>query len=92
MNTAVAIGSNLDVLPILNLGATYAFRSERLDNLGLNATLLLGPVQLMAATDNIITVFRLEDSHSANLRVGLNLLFGKIKREAAATGSLPGFY
>ena len=92
VNTAVAIGSNLDVLPILNLGATYAFRSERLDNLGLNATLLLGPVQLMAATDNIITVFRLEDSHSANLRVGLNLLFGKIKREAAATGSLPGFY
>ena len=63
-NTAVAIGSNLDILPVLNVGATYAFRSERLDNLGLNATLLLGPVQLMAATDNIVTAFRPKATHS----------------------------
>lgn len=84
VNTAVAVGSNMDILPFLNVGATYAFRSERLDNLGLNATLLLGPVQLMAATDNIVTAFRPEDSHSANLRLGLNLLLGKMGPEDAA--------
>ncbi len=38
----------------------------------------------MAATDNIVTAFRPEDSHSANLRLGLNLLLGKMGPEDAA--------
>ncbi len=92
MNTAVAVGSNLGILPILNVGATYAFRSERLDNLGLNATLLLGPVQLMAATDNIITAIRPRESHSANLRLGLNVLLGKIQEEESGRAGKPDFY
>ncbi|MCO6479520.1 MAG: hypothetical protein J5I94_22990 [Phaeodactylibacter sp.] len=92
MNTAVAVGSNLDILPILNVGATYAFRSERLDNLGVNATLLLGPVQLMAATDNIITAIRPRESHSANLRLGLNVLLGKIQEEESGRAGKPDFY
>ena len=92
VNTAVAIGSNMDILPILNVGATYAFRSERLDNLGLNATLLLGPVQLMAATDNIVTAFRPKDSHSANLRLGLNVLLGKLREEERGEKGRANFY
>lgn len=91
VNTAIAVGSNMNVLPFLNVGATYAFRSERLDNLGLNATVQLGPAQLMAATDNIITAFRPEDSHSANLRLGLNVLLGKARTEEAEKAA-PGFY
>ena len=92
VNTAVALGGNLDLLPMLNVGATYAFRSERLDNLGLNATLLLGPVQLMAATDNIITAFRPEVSHSANLRVGVNVLLGRVEQGAGSAGKETNFY
>lgn len=75
---AVAVGSNIDLFPFLNVGGIYAFRSGTFDNLGLNATVKLGPVQLLAATDNIFTAFRPEDSNTANLRLGLNLLFGKV--------------
>lgn len=91
VNTAIAVGGNMNVLPFLNVGATYAFRSERLDNLGLNATVQLGPAQIMAATDNIITAFRPEDSHSANLRLGLNVLLGRVRSEEAEKAA-PGFY
>ena len=64
-------------LPFLRLGAIYAYRHDKFDNLGLNAVVKLGPVQLVAATDNILTAIQLYDSNSANMRVGLNLLFGK---------------
>ena len=74
---AVAVAANMDVLPFLNLGGIYSFRDERFDNLGINASLKLGPVQLMAATDNILTAFRPEDSNSANFRLGLSLLLAK---------------
>jgi hypothetical protein len=76
--TAVALASNIEVLSFLNLGATYAFRSGTFDNLGLNTAITLGPVQLLAATDNIFTAFRPADSNSANVRLGLNLVFGKM--------------
>lgn len=76
---AVAVAANMDVLPFLNIGGIYSFQNERFDNLGINASLKLGPVQLMAATDNILTAFRPEDSNGANLRLGLSLLFAKRK-------------
>lgn len=71
----VAVSGNLQLASWINLGATYAFRSEKFDNLGLNATLKLGPVQVIALTDNIISALRVKDSNSANARLGLNLVF-----------------
>ena len=65
----------MQLLSWLNLGASYAFRSETFDNLGINATVKVGPVQVFSVTDNIISALRPKDSHSANVRVGLNLLF-----------------
>jgi len=83
---AVAISTNLDVLPFLNVGGLYAFRDDRFDNLGLNASLKLGPIQLMAATDNILTAFQPDNSSSANLRLGLSLLFDKREQPIADGG------
>jgi len=79
---AAAMGANAQVLPFLNLGATYAWRSESFDNLGLNAVLRAGPLQFVVATDNILSALQLKDSHSANLRVGLNLAFARKTQEA----------
>jgi hypothetical protein len=73
---SVAATANWEALPLLRLGALLGWRNERLDNLGLNATLALGPVRLMAATDNIIAAIRPKESHSANFRLGINLAFG----------------
>lgn len=78
---AVAVGSNVELADFVNLGATYAFRTGTFDNIGLNATFQLGPVQLLAATDNIITAFRPEDSNSAHFRLGLNLQFGQLEED-----------
>ena len=91
-SSAVALSANLGLLPFLNVGASYAYRSERYDNLGLNAAVKLGPVQVMAATDNIITAIRPEDSHSANVRLGLNLLFGSTDGSGGPGKGTDGFY
>lgn len=88
---AVALSANFSLLSFLNLGASYAFRSEHYDNLGLNAAIKLGPLQVMAATDNILTAVRPKDSHSANLRLGVNLLFGKVEGQNAQ-GDSPGSF
>lgn len=87
---AAAVATNLQVLPVLNVGGIYAYRDGRFDNIGLNATVKLGPVQLLAATDNILTVFRPKDSNTANLRLGANLLFNA--REPGAANGGPKFF
>ena len=60
---------------MLSIGATYAIRNKTYDNLGLNAIVKLGPVQIFAVTDNLISSFKPYDSRNANLRLGLNLMF-----------------
>ncbi len=87
---AVALSTQFEVLPFLHLGGIYAFRDGRFDNLGLNGSVKVGPVQLMAATDNILTAFRPEDSNSSNVRLGLSLLFGE-RESPVATGG-PDYY
>lgn len=78
---STALSANVLLGKTFNVGATYALRADRADNLGLNAAVKLGPIQLVAATDNIITAIQPRNSHSANVRLGLNLLFGKIEKE-----------
>ncbi len=73
--TGIAAGANAQLLRWLNLGATYAWRSQTFDNLGINATINVGPLQVVAMTDNVLTAFQLYDSNSANLRLGINLVF-----------------
>jgi hypothetical protein len=73
--TAAAVGANVQLFSWLNAGATYAFRSERFDNLGVNTNMQFGPVQLITMTDNLLSALRPQDTNSANVRVGLNLVF-----------------
>ncbi|MBX2876177.1 MAG: hypothetical protein KTR30_28920 [Saprospiraceae bacterium] len=78
---ALALNGQWTLHPILTVGATYAYRQQRYDNFGLQAIAKVGPVQVVAATDNIFTAIQPTDSHSANFRVGLNLLFNKAQEE-----------
>ncbi len=70
---AVAVGANVQLFSWLNLGGSYAFRSERFDNLGINTNIQFGPVQIITMTDNLLSALRPKDSNSANVRVGINL-------------------
>lgn len=73
--SAAALGANYQVLPWWNMGGLLAYRYQAA-SVGLNTALKLGPVQIVAATDNIVAAFRPNNSNSANVRVGLNLVFG----------------
>lgn len=59
---------------LLSLGASYSISDGTYNNVGLNAIVNLGPLQIFGVTDNIIAVFQPDKSHHLNARVGLNLL------------------
>ena len=75
-NTAVALSADARLNQFITVGATYAWRNKTFDNLGLNAVAQLGPVQVFAATDNLIALVRPFDAKNVNGRVGLSLFFG----------------
>lgn len=74
---AFALSAHVKLLKIVQLGVLYAYRNKSFDNVGANVLVKLGPLQVLAATDNLLTVFQPEKSHSVNARLGLSLLLGK---------------
>jgi len=75
---AFAVSAHATLLKkMLQVGVLYAYRNESLNNIGANILVKLGPVQILAATDNVLTVFQPKRTHSANARLGLSLLLGK---------------
>lgn len=86
VNTAaLALSGSYQISPLLRVGAFYGLRNERVDNIGANATVSLGPVRLLLATDNVLTAFTPKDSNLANFRLGLNLLFGQEKESIGSS-------
>ena len=65
----------------MSFGLLYSFTENEPYRFGANTALRLGPVQLMAATDNLLTAFQIDNSNTANFRFGLNLVFGNPKRD-----------
>lgn len=58
---------------------SYSYISRSLKNIGLGLMLKPGPVQFYLATDNILGYINPLGSKVANLRFGINLVFGNIK-------------
>ena len=73
--TGVAVSATTDLGKIFSLGAVYSVFKNTYTNVGLNAALKLGPVQLFGVTDNVFAVFQPLDSRHMNARFGLNLAF-----------------
>jgi Family of unknown function (DUF5723) len=65
---------------VLSLGGMYIIRNGRFDNLGANAALTLGPVQLALATDNLLTLVNAKEARAGSIRAGLNLVLGNMER------------
>ncbi len=81
LNPAFALGLNTNT-GWLNIGLSWAYRNQSASNIGMSATAKMGPIQIFAVTDNIIPVFNLKSSNiNFNGRFGINLLFGKPKKE-----------
>lgn len=70
---AFAASASMNIGETASVGAVYAIRNNTYTNIGLNAAVRLGPVQLFGVTDNIISVFQPYESRNVNARFGLNL-------------------
>lgn len=68
-----ALSARGEVLNWLSVGVTYAVVQNTYANIGLNTAFKLGPMQLFAATDNVIAAFDPENSRYFNFRAGLNV-------------------
>jgi len=81
---------------LLSLSLAYSAFNHSYFNLGGGFSLDLGPLQLYAASDNLLSFFRLKNTHTAQGQVGINLNFGKAKQEEpeaepiVETGFFPG--
>jgi len=72
---AYSLGVQAQLHKIFNIGLNYAYRFDEATNVGLNTTFRFGPLQLFAATDNIIHAFQPLEADNVNGRIGLNLIF-----------------
>ncbi|MDZ7881069.1 MAG: DUF5723 family protein [Saprospiraceae bacterium] len=73
--TGVSLDATTKLFDILYVGATLGLRNKTFNNIGAHASATLGPVQVFAVTDNVLTVFNPYNTNNANGRVGLNLVF-----------------
>lgn len=75
--TVVALSGQMKLGKIASAGLTYSIIDDTFTNIGLNAAVKLGPVQVFALTDNLIGTVTQNDSEVINFRAGLNLVIGK---------------
>ncbi len=72
--SSVAVGVNFSPFKQLNAGLSFAFKQpDSYNNLGLNLTLNLGPVQFFGVTDNLFSLINPGDSHSFSARAGASV-------------------
>jgi Family of unknown function (DUF5723) len=72
----LAIDATTHVGKIVDVGLTgsYVYRSA---NLGAHLVLKFGPVQIIAASDNVLALIKPQDHKYTTARFGMNLAFGK---------------
>lgn len=78
---ALALSAQIQVLKGFTLGGAYVIRNKRFDNIGFNTALKIGPLQVVAATDNLLTLLQGSKSSTVNGRLGINLIFGQNEKE-----------
>jgi Family of unknown function (DUF5723) len=69
------IDATAKLLKVIRIGATVGLRNKTFSNVGVHISAKLGPIQLFAVTDNILTAFNPYSANNANGRAGLGLLF-----------------
>ncbi|MCB0518746.1 MAG: hypothetical protein H6577_03830 [Lewinellaceae bacterium] len=87
-NWALAAHLQKQVKGFLYAGLIAGYHSQTAAFIGANATLQLGPLQLFAISDNLITLIDPYKGRGTNLRAGLNLVLGK-KKEVKPAVVLP---
>ncbi|MTB53958.1 DUF5723 family protein [Lewinella sp. W8] len=79
--TAVALIGRYKVLKQLTVGLNTNYRRDSPFNLGAHLFGQLGPLQLMASTDDLLTVFQQRSSSRAGVRLGAALSIGSRRKD-----------
>lgn len=77
----VTLSYNRQVGRHLAFGVTYSYINHHFDNIGAGISMNAGPLQLYAASDNLLGTFMPLDYSTAHIHVGLNLVFGRPQRD-----------
>jgi hypothetical protein len=73
--TGFMVDATYKLFKVVRVGATLGLRNKTFNNIGAHISAQLGPVQVFAVTDNVITAFNPYDANNANGRAGLALVF-----------------
>jgi hypothetical protein len=74
----VGISLNKKFGKILGLYGSYSYFNRTATNIGLGFSANLGPIQLYAVSDNVLSVFNYNNAQNTNIRFAINLRFGHI--------------
>lgn len=78
---ALNLNAAVDIFSWWTLGASWGMRNQRFDLIGLFGSLRMGPVQLVASSDNLLGAVLIRNSQHVNARLGMNLVFGRPGRK-----------
>lgn len=73
---SLSFSANTSLSRYLSASMSYSIVNKDFLNLGFGFASKLGPVQIYALSDNILAAIKPNTSQTANIRVGINLLFG----------------
>lgn len=76
-NPALSLAFTKKVWSILDLRISGSYYNKALNNAGLGVSLNLGPFQTYLFSDNLIAVMQYDEAKFINLRVGVNMNFGR---------------
>jgi len=71
----------------LNVSASYSMYNRSYNNIGLGLALNGGPIQLYVVSDNILGAFFPQNTKNLQLHFGINLTFGRIKKDKDKDGT-----
>jgi hypothetical protein len=82
---AFGLSYNLQLGHIWTIGVNGSYRNKSFENVGIGTTITLGAFQIYAVTENITAITHITDARFVDLRFGMNLVFGKIKKSKKTT-------
>ena len=79
VSNALTLSGNLMLGKFFSISAGYSIIDNSFNNLSVGTTLKLGPIQFYCLTDNILAL-NIKNTQNYNIRFGMNLMFGNIKK------------
>ena len=87
---AAAASYNFKLSDWFSVSATYAYMNRDATNVGIGFA-ITGPVQFYLVSDNVVGFFLPQSSKTVNVRMGINLCFGRKSEKAASDSSKASF-